>query len=36
MNVSFVEDADHTFSRRQTRQALAQAIAEHLARRYLG
>jgi hypothetical protein len=35
VSVHFIDDADHTFSRRCRRQALGQALAEHLARRYL-
>jgi hypothetical protein len=34
MRVQFVADADHTFSRRAARHALAEAITEHLSRRY--
>jgi hypothetical protein len=35
MSVHFLEDADHTFSRRGPRRALEEAITEHLGRRYL-
>jgi pimeloyl-ACP methyl ester carboxylesterase len=34
MSVHFIEDADHTFSRRDWRRALGEAIREHLVRRY--
>lgn len=34
MEVHFIDGADHTFSRRAPRQALIEAIAEHLCRRY--
>jgi pimeloyl-ACP methyl ester carboxylesterase len=34
MSVHFVEDADHTFTRRDWRRALGEAISEHLVRRY--
>lgn len=34
LSVYFLEDADHTFSRRGPRRALEQAIIEHLMRRY--
>jgi pimeloyl-ACP methyl ester carboxylesterase len=34
MSVHFIEQADHTFSRRPLRRALGEAIAEHLYRRY--
>jgi alpha/beta superfamily hydrolase len=35
LSLHFIEDADHTFSRRHSRRALAQRVAEHLAQRYL-
>lgn len=35
LSINFIEEADHTFSRRTTRQALAQALSTHLARRYV-
>jgi hypothetical protein len=35
MSLHFIEDADHTFSRRAARAALATALVEHLSRRYL-
>jgi len=34
MSLYFFDDADHTFSRRPARRALAQAITDHLGRRY--
>lgn len=34
MSLSFVAGADHTFSGRDSRRALAQALTEHLCRRY--
>jgi pimeloyl-ACP methyl ester carboxylesterase len=34
MSIYFVEEADHTFSLRANRHALAEAIGEHLGRRY--
>src|SRR5206468_653836 len=34
LSVHFIEDADHTFTRRAARQALEGAILEHLCRRY--
>jgi hypothetical protein len=34
MSVYFLDDSDHTFSRRAWRQALVQAIIEHLQERY--
>jgi alpha-beta hydrolase superfamily lysophospholipase len=34
MSVRFMDGADHTFSRRTARQALAQALIDHLCRRY--
>ncbi len=34
MSVAFIEDADHTFSRRAWREALGEAIAAHLEGRY--
>jgi pimeloyl-ACP methyl ester carboxylesterase len=34
LNIYFLEEADHTFSRRALRRALGEAITEHLARRY--
>src|SRR5262249_52103691 len=35
LDLHFLDDADHTFSRRAARRALGQVIAEHLGRRYL-
>jgi hypothetical protein len=34
LSVSFIQDADHTFSARVRRRTVVQAIAEHLLRRY--
>jgi hypothetical protein len=35
MNVTFIDDADHTFSRSAPRWTLIQAISKHRCRRYL-
>ena len=35
LSVTFIDDADHTFSRRAPRRALVRAIGEYLSRRYL-
>jgi pimeloyl-ACP methyl ester carboxylesterase len=35
MSVSFIDGADHTFTRRAARRALVEAITDHLCRRYL-
>jgi alpha-beta hydrolase superfamily lysophospholipase len=35
LSVQFIEDADHTFSRRGPRRALVRAITQYLSRRYL-
>jgi pimeloyl-ACP methyl ester carboxylesterase len=34
MDVQLIDDADHTFTRREARRALVRAIGEHLARRH--
>jgi len=35
IDIAFIPNADHTFSRRQPRQAAIQAISQHLAERYI-
>ena len=34
LSVSFIPDADHTFTMRAARQALSREITDHLCRRY--
>ncbi len=35
LSVSFIDDADHTFSRRAPRRALVRAVTQYLSRRYV-
>ena len=36
LHIGFIEEADHTFSRRVTRNSLIEAISSDLRRRYQG